>query len=597
MNAGSITVNRSIGALLVTIGLYASPLVAQSPPPSADRLVGLWGSDNTYGPLLRGELTISRQGGSWEAQLGGTVAATPVRGDSIKLAFPGKLGWFRGAFARSGKIEGWWIQPTGLIYDQPFTTRVTLEPVRPGTWRGTVVPLEERFTLYLAVWRRSSDSQLVGAFRNPEFNLRGPVSLFRVALDGDSVRFTARPDTTRPEVRLTAYLDPQQPQMTIHWPQLGRTVVLSPRDTAQALGLFTRLPRGQTYRYTVPSAESDGWITAPAKSVGFDEAALARLVQRISDTTPLEARSPFIHSLLIARKGRLVLDEYFTGHDRTTTHDTRSAAKTYANVMVGAAMMAGIPIGPETRLYPLVGDLGKGAPPDPRRDRITIGNLLTHTTGLACDDNQDDSPGNEGTLQTQSAQPDWWRYTLDLPMAFEPGTHYAYCSATMSLVGAAITRATRTWLPEYFDRSVARPLQFGRYYYNLQPTHEGYLGGGLRVLPRDLLKIGQVYLDGGTWRGRRIVSAEWVRQSTMQQVADSTQSADGYAWHRSVLKVGDRTYQEYEANGNGGQFVMVVPELDLVVTFTAGNYMGYGVWRHFRDTLLTEAIIPAINDR
>jgi CubicO group peptidase (beta-lactamase class C family) len=83
----------------------------------------------------------------------------------------------------------------------------------------------------------------------------------------------------------------------------------------------------------------------------------------------------------------------------------------------------------------------------------------------------------------------------------------------------------------------------------------------------------------------------------MQQVADSTQSADGYAWHRGLLKVGDRTYREYEANGNGGQFIMVVPELELVVVFTAGNYLGYGVWRHFRDTLLTEAIIPAITKR
>jgi CubicO group peptidase (beta-lactamase class C family) len=591
-------VNRSIGGLLVAIGLCASSLAAQtSPPASAERLVGIWGSDNNYGPLLRGELTVGRQNGSWQAQLGGIAVTTPARGDSITLAFPGKLGWYRGAFARNGKIEGWWIQPVSLIYDQPFATRVTLDPVRPGIWRGTVVPLEERFTLYLAVWRRSGDGQLVGAFRNPEFNLRGPVSQFRVALDGDSVRFTARPDTTRPALGMTAYLDPQQAVLTMHWPQLGRTLVLTPRDTSQALGLFSRVPRGLTYRYTVPSAEADGWITASAKTVGFDEPALARLVQRISDTTPLEARSPFIHSLLIARKGRLVLDEYFTGHDRTTAHDTRSAAKTYADVMVGAAMLAGVPLGPDTRLYPLVGELGKGAPPDPRRDRITIRHLLTHTTGLACDDNQNDSPGNEGTMQTQTAQPDWWRYTLELAMSYEPGTHYAYCSATMSLVGAAITRATRTWLPEYFDRAVARPLQFDRYYFNLQPTLDGYLGGGLRVRPRDLLKIGQVYLDGGTWRGRRIVSAEWVRQSTMQQVADSTQSLDGYAWHRSVLKVGDRTYQEYEANGNGGQFVIVVPELELVVTFTAGNYVGYGVWRHFRDTLLTETIIPAIVDR
>ena len=590
--------NRSAWVLLAASMLSASYLTGQAPVAPADRLIGIWGSDNSYGPRLRGELTVRRQDdGSWHASLGGVATSAPIRGDSIILAFPGTLGWFRGAVAASGQIEGWWIQPPGLIYDQPFTTRLTLARLRPGTWRGTVVPLEETFTLYLAIWRRASDGALIGAFRNPEFNLRGPASSYRVSLDGDSIRFSARPDTTQPEVRMAAHFDAQQSQVTMRWRQLGRTIVLTPRDTVQAVGLFTRVPRGQTYRYTVPEPEADGWTTAAAGTVGFDEAALARLVQRISDTLPFDARSPHIHSLLIARRGRLVLDEYFMGHDRTIPHDTRSAAKTYASVMVGAAMLGGIRIGPDTRLYPLVGDLGKGATADPRRDRITIGHLLTHTTGLACDDNDDDSPGNEGTMQSQSAQPNWWRYTLELPMAFEPGSHYAYCSATMNLAGAALTRATRTWLPEYFDRTIARPLQFGRYYYNLQPTQEGYLGGGLRLTPRDLLKIGQVYLDGGAWHGRRIVSADWVRRSTSLQVADSTQSADGYAWHRGVLKVGDRTYREYEANGNGGQFIMVVPELELAVAFTAGNYLGYGVWRHFRDTLLTEAIIPAISGR
>jgi CubicO group peptidase (beta-lactamase class C family) len=590
-------VNRSIRFLLAGFGLGTSLLAGQTTPVPADRLIGIWGSENNFGPLLRGELTVRRQDGSWQARLRGIAAHAPVRGDSVLLEFPGTLGWYRGALAPNGQIEGWWIQPTGVLFNQPFATRLTLARVRPGIWRGAVVPLDENFTLYLAVWRRSSDSALVGAFRNPEFNLRGPASSFRITLEGDSIRFGARPDTTQPELRMAAHFDPEQSQITIRWRQLGRTVVLTPRDTTQALGLFTRVPRGQTYQYAVPQPEADGWTTAAASTVGFDEAALARLVQRISDTTPLEARSPHIHSLLIARRGRLVLDEYFMGHDRTTAHDTRSAAKTYASVMMGAAMLAGDAIGPDVRLYPLVGEMGKSAAPDPRRDRITIGHLLTHTSGLACDDNLDDSPGNENTMQNQSAQPDWWRYTLELPMAFEPGSHYAYCSATMSLTGAALTRATRTWLPEYFDRTVARPLQFGPYYFNLQPTLEGYLAGGLRIMPRDLLKIGQVYLDGGTWHGRRIVSADWVRRSTMQQVADSTQSADGYAWHRSVLKVGDRTYREYEANGNGGQFVIVVPELELVVVFTAGNYMGYNVWRHFRDTLLTEAIIPAITNR
>jgi CubicO group peptidase (beta-lactamase class C family) len=213
------------------------------------------------------------------------------------------------------------------------------------------------------------------------------------------------------------------------------------------------------------------------------------------------ARTPsLVHSILVARRGRLVLEEYFFGFDRETPHDLRSAGKTFASVMLGAAMMKGVRISPEMPIYDLFASRGPFANPDPRKAKITLAHLMTHTSGFACNDN-DRSPGNEDTLQTQTAEPDWWRYTLDLPMAHEPGVRYAYCSANMNLVGGALTIATKTWLPEFFDQTVARPLDFGRYYWNLTSTDDGYLGGGAWLRPRDLLKVGQTYLDGGVWRG------------------------------------------------------------------------------------------------
>ena len=85
-------------------------------------------------------------------------------------------------------------------------------------------------------------------------------------------------------------------------------------------------------------------------------------------------------------------------------------------------------------------------------------------------------------------------------------------------------------------------------------------------------------------------------QSTAPQVTVNG-GADGYAWHLNTLRVGDRTYREYEANGNGGQFLIVVPELDLAIVFTAGNYRHGGVWLRFRDVLVPQVIIPAIRNR
>jgi CubicO group peptidase (beta-lactamase class C family) len=166
-------------------------------------------------------------------------------------------------------------------------------------------------------------------------------------------------------------------------------------------------------------------------------------------------------------------------------------------------------------------------------------------------------------------------------MAYDPGTHYAYCSGGMNLVGGALGAATGRWLPELFDETIAQPLGFGPYHWNLMPTLDGYLGGGVQLRPRDLLKVGQTYLDGGVWRGRRIVDSSWVTRSTTARFVTGERTADGYVWHLNMLDSADRRYREYEANGNGGQFLIVVPELDLCVVFTAGNYGQYRIWRSF----------------
>ncbi len=352
----------------------------------------------------------------------------------------------------------------------------------------------------------------------------------------------------------------------------------------------------------------DGWTTARARDVNMDEAALARLVQSVIDGDPTARDARLMHSLLVARRGKLVLEEYFFGFDRDDVHDLRSAGKTFSSVLLGAAMMRGARARPETPLYDLVAGMGPFANPDPRKSRITLAHSMTHATGLACDDNDDASPGNEDKLQGQK-EPDWWKYTLDLPVVHDPGSRYAYCSAGINLMGAALKAATGTWLPELFESAVARPLDFGQWYWNLMPTGEGYLGGGARLRPRDLLKVGQAYLDGGVWRGRRIVDASWVKVSTSPKMeispattgmsAEDFENAyvpakDAYAWHLTELRSGERTYHGYLASGNGGQLLIVVPELELAVVFTAGNYGQFWIWGRFTSDIVPKEIIPAI---
>ncbi len=379
-----------------------------------------------------------------------------------------------------------------------------------------------------------------------------------------------------------------------------------------AAGYYPRPRYEAPYAYAAPFPTGDGWSTASAGEVGLDEAALARMVQGIIDGDPAERRPSLIHSMLVAYRGKLVLEEYFFGYEPDRTHDLRSAGKTFSSVLLGAAMRDGADIKPDSRIYDLMAARGPFANPDPRKAGITLAQLMTHSAGLACNDNDDASPGNENTMQTQRAQPDWWKYTLDLPMAHDPGTRYAYCSANINLVGGALTVATGTWLPELFEQYIAHPLQFGEYHWNLMPNDEGYLGGGAFLRPRDFLKLGQVFLDGGVWNGKRIVDAAWVKESTAPRIHVSPETTgysaeefgnyygeadDAYAWHLGKLHSGDRVTDTYAATGNGGQLLIVVPEFDLVVVFTGGNYMQGGIWSRWGEQLIGGQIIPAIRAR
>lgn len=581
---------------------------------SDDPLVGIWATELVNVPGLHGEMTVTRKDARWYANVSGIDATVTSTGDSLRMVFGDGRGELRGTVGDGGRaVRGFWLQPAGGGQEptlEGYATPLILQPSGSDVWHATVKPLEARYTLYLKIYR-DAEGKLVGAFRNPENNSHGGASLFDVVQRDDKVTLTARPNQTKPEVRHEATLSRAPDRLQLAWSDLGRAIELVRKTPEQARDFFPRPPGEAPYVYTQPPVTDDGWATARASDVGLDEAALARVVQSLIDADPAARRPSLIHALLVAHQGKLVLEEYFFGFARDLPHDTRSAGKTFASVMLGAAERGGVKISADTKAYELLAGLGPFANSDPRKSQITLAHLMTHSAGLACDDYNNDSPGNENTMtgSAQKAQPNWWKYTLDLPMAHDPGTHYAYCSANMNLVGAALTIATRTWLPEWFERTVARPLQFGTYYWNLMPTNEGYLGGGARLRPRDLLKLGQAYLDGGTWHGARIVDESWVKDSTAPHIHIAPETTglsadqfgeqyvvadDGYAWHLGAVHAGAKTYRSYAATGNGGQLLVVIPELDLTVVFTGGNYQQGGIWLHWTDDIVGKQIIPAM---
>ena len=151
------------------------------------------------------------------------------------------------------------------------------------------------------------------------------------------------------------------------------------------------------------------------------------------------------------------------------------------------------------------------------------------------------------------------------------------------------------WIPAVFDEYLARPLGIGHYHFNLTPTGQGYMGGGLRLRPRDQLKLGQLMLDGGTWQGERLLSEAWVADSIAAHAGLHEPDDYGYGWWRSTLTnpATGATHLAINAGGNGGQFIIFIADLDLVIQISAGNYMDFRTWYPFLRELVPEYIIAA----
>lgn len=590
-NGGCAAVRTArAGAVLLCGVLGGAPAAAQA----AGVAEGVWAAERHLGPAVAGELILLRDAdaaGGWRARIAGFEGPAERVGDTLRFSLPGGRGGFRTRLDGGSPAAPHWIQPAhpelGL---PPYATPVRLHPLADGVWRGEVRPLAQSVSLYLSV-APQADGTPGAILRNPE----GWIASAAYALRQEGARVTlVSADGSQPPIE--GSLDPTGTRLTLRVPPLWEPFVFTRRGRDQAPGFYARVAADAgSDGIRAPLPLGDGWSTASLARAGMRADSLLAMLRRLRGLDLAARGEPKVESVLIARGGRLVLEEYFFGYGADRLHDTRSVGKTFASVLVGRALQRGFALDVRRPVLDLLAQYRDVAGGDPRKRAITLEHLMTMTSGLACDENDAASPGGEGRMQAQSAEPDWYRFTLALPMAAAPGERPMYCSAGAHLVGAVLRGATGEWLPESFGELAAR-LDIGHYALNLTPTGEMYLGGGAYLRPRDLLKFGQLYLSGGTWNGRRVVGEAWVRASTTAHPEINPGHRDGYHWHLNEIRAGGRTYRQYEANGNGGQLVMVLPELDLVVGFTAGSYNQYGAWRRLRDEFLARYVIPAVAD-
>lgn len=337
------------------------------------------------------------------------------------------------------------------------------------------------------------------------------------------------------------------------------------------------------YRYQPPPRLPDGIRTGVAGPRTLPVELAERLVNGVIDGT-----YPDVRSILVYHKGALVLEEYFYGYDRSRPHEMRSFTKSVIALLAGVAVDRGLLRADE----PVLGRLGYPAygNPDPRKARVTLIDLLSNRSGLACDERDGDSPGHEVKLYET---PDWVRAFVDLPMVADPGTVARYCSGGFFTAGRVIERVTGKPLPEFAHEALFEPLGIRRddwkWDFALDRSQRNQFGQ-IYLRPRDMLKLGLLIERRGEWEGRRVVSASWVDAATARQtrVEDSDYGLGiWHRWFRVQTPAGDRRVDTVMLSGNGGQKVFLVPSVDLIVAATGvAFFVDSPVNRMLADVLL-----------
>jgi len=189
----------------------------------------------------------------------------------------------------------------------------------------------------------------------------------------------------------------------------------------------------------------------------------------------------------------------------------------------------------------------------------------------------------------------WPRTILEAPMLNEPGTHANYGSANACLAGAILDEAVSEPLQLFMDESLFRPLGITNYILQTDFAGSTYGAGGIFMTSRDMLKVGQLYLNGGTWNGQYVLSKSWIDESWHQHTTlDNSEKHEGYGyfWWQRTYTVNGKEILSHEARGAGGQYIFVIPELELVIAITSGNFRNGKFWQP--EKIVEEYILPAV---
>ena len=369
--------------------------------------------------------------------------------------------------------------------------------------------------------------------------------------------------------------------------------------------LLTARPAASLDRRHFLAALGAGLMATPRAFAGPSPEGISERLARAEQ----DGRVSGLHALLVSQGGKLVFEHYGQGKDGASgrgtlgtvvfaadvPHDLRSVTKSVVGLAYGIALAAGKVPPPEAKLYeqfPDYSDLAR----EPGRDRLTVQHVLSMTLGFDWDELTIPYGDPRNAENEMEAAPDRYRFILERPIIGEPGVKWTYCGGATALLGRLIAKGTGEDLLAYCRRVLFEPMGFGPATWSKGRDGEYRAASGLRLLPRDMLKIGQLMLAGGVWNGRQIVPADWMKRALSPMAIIEDGRRYGYHWYLGAAFAGTppRWQRWFGGIGWGGQRLYVFPELDLVVAQHCGNYDKPGTEQsRINSAIIAEVVLPS----
>lgn len=357
------------------------------------------------------------------------------------------------------------------------------------------------------------------------------------------------------------------------------------------LVMYASLFVGSAVAADLPPKLHDGLAIASPAAAGLNPIPLSQLSAAIA-----RGDYPKTTSILIVRDGRLVYEAYFNEGNRDLLNNTRSATKFITTLAVGAAIHDRAIPSERALAFPYLADLRPFQNDTPEKNAITLEDMMTMSSALDCDDNDDNSPGNEDKMHPQ---PNWARWAADLPTM--PGYSrdasnlgpWRYCTANAFLVGQVVQRASHTPVDRYIEKKVLRPLSIEKWNWSYSPAREIMTGGGLELRSRDLAKLGWMLVNDGRWKNRQVVEKNWIDTALTVRRASRPDQNYGYFIFEGSYKTTCGPHPIWYMAGTGGNQILLLRDLHAAIVVTRQAYNMHGSSLQTQD-LLEKYVVPAL---